>query len=263
MTIQRIADLEWANYAATFASAQVTPGLDITLRDDVIITTSEVFPSPDANHACLLRATPQTVDSLVAEVIDCFKSKSLAPTVFVSPACTPPDLPDRLLRQGFIKQEAEEAWIVLDHLLDFEIPPPFPGVLVRRITKHEALTFAEIFMTAFDMPVEFAPYMAQLLEPSLDVPGVDHYMALVDGQPVGIMSLLRYESYGVFGSGGVVPEHRRSGAATNLTIRAATDAQKHGVDTLMGQTKAGTPLERLLRIAGFKKVFTRTCYTLP
>ncbi len=104
--------------------------------------------------------------------------------------------------------------------------------------------------------------MAQLLEPSLDQPSVHHYIALVDGQPAGIMSLLRHESFGVFGSGGVLPAYRKSGAATNLTIRTATDAKKHGVDTLMGQTKAGTPLERLLRISGFRKVFTRTCYTL-
>lgn len=260
--ITRIANLEWANYAATLVTAQVTPGFDITLRDDVIMTRSEIFPSPDANHACLLRATPQTVDSLIAEVVDCFKPKGLPTTIFISPACTPTDLPERLLEQGFVKQEAEEAWIVLDHLLDFEIPPPFPNIVVRPITRSEVLTFAEIFMTAFDMPVDFAPYMAQLLEPSLDLPDVHHYLALVDGQPAGIMSLLRYENFGVFGSGGVMPAHRKSGAATNLTIKAATDAQKHGVDTLMGQTKAGTPLERLLRISGFKKVFTRTCYTL-
>jgi hypothetical protein len=260
--IDRIASLEWANYAASLATAQVTPGLDVVLRDDVIITSSEIFPSPDANHACLLRATPNTIDNLIAEVIDCFKPKGLPTTIFVSPACTPTDLADRLLQQGFEKQKAEEAWIVLDHLLDFEIPSPFPKIEVKELTRDRVLIFAEIFMTAFDMPLDFAPYLAQLLEPSLDQPSIHHYLALVDGQPAGIMSLLRHESFGVFGSGGVLPAYRKSGAATNLTIRAATDAKKHGVDTLMGQTKAGTPLERLLRISGFKKVFTRTCYTL-
>lgn len=259
--IAKIADLEWANYAATLAAAQVTPGLDIIMRDDVVITRSEIFPSPDANHACLLRAAPQTADSLIAEVVDCFKSKGLPATIFISPACTPADLPARLLKQGFVKQKAEEAWIALEHLLDFEIPAPFPNIVVRPITKNETLTFAEIFMTAFDMPVDFAPYMAQLLEPSLDLPDIHHYLALVDGQPAGIMSLMRYEKFGVFGSGGVLPAYRKSGAATNLTIKAATDARERGVDTLMGQTKAGTPLERLLHISGFKKVFNRTCYT--
>jgi GNAT superfamily N-acetyltransferase len=261
--IDRIAGLEWANYAATHATARVTPGLDVTLRDDVIITSSVVFPSPDANHACLLRATSQTAGSLIAEVVDCFKPRGLPTTIFISPACTPTDLPDRLLKQGFVKQEAEEAWIVLDDLLNFHIPSPFPNIVVRQIPPSQVLTFAEIFMIAFDIPVDLAPYMAQLLEPSLDQPNVHHYLALVNGQPAGIMSLLRYENFGVFGSGGVLPAYRKSGVATNLTIKAATDAQEHGVDTLMGQTTAGTSLERLLRISGFKRVFTRTCYTHP
>ncbi|MCP4539965.1 MAG: GNAT family N-acetyltransferase [Chloroflexi bacterium] len=260
--IDRITNLEWANYAASLVTAQVTPGLDVVLRDDVIITSSDIFPSPDANHACLLRATPKTIDGLIAEVIDHFKPKGLPTTVFISPACTPADLPDRLLKQGFVKQKDKEAWVVLDNLLDLEIPPPFSNAAVTSITKDQVLTFAEIFLTAFGIPLDFAPYMAQLLEPSLEQPSIHHYLALVDEQPAGIMSLLRHKSFGVFGSGGVLPAYRKSGAATNLAIRAATDAKKYGVDTLMGQTKAGTSLERLLRISGFNRVFTRTCYTL-
>ncbi len=261
--IARIAAMEWGNYAATLPAAQVTVGLDVVMREDVVITRSELFPSPDANHACLLRATPQTADALIAEVIAYFRSKGLPATVFLSPACTPADLPARLTRQGFVKQEAEEAWIALEQLLDFDIPAPFAHVVVEQVTPENVHTFAKIFLTAFDMPVDFAAYMAQLLAPSLNLPTIHHYLALVDEQPAGVMSLLRYENLGVFGSGGVLPAYRKRGVATNLTIRAAVDARAHGVDTLIGQTKAGTALEQLLCIAGFRRVFTRTCYTLP
>lgn len=261
--IAQIATMEWANYAATLPAAQVTPGLDVVMREDVVITRSELFPSPDANHACLLRATPQTADALIAEVSAYFRSKGLPATVFISPACTPADLPARLTAQGFVRQEAEEAWIALEHLLAFDIPAPFPHVVVEPVTPDNVHTFAEIFLTAFDLPVDFAAYMAQLLTPSLNLPTIHHYLALIDGQPAGVMSLLRYEDFGVFGSGGVLPAYRKHGVATNLTIQAAADAKAHGVDTLMGQTKAGTPLERLLRISGFRRVFTRTCYILP
>jgi len=257
------AKLEWVNYVATSAIAQVTPGLDVIFRDDVIITISEDFPSPDVNHACLLRATPQTVDSLIAEVIDCFRSRGLPTTILISPACTPTDLSGRLLRQGFVRQEGEEAWMVLDHLLDLEIPSPSPGIAVRQIIKDEALTVAEIFVAAFGMPVDFAPYMARLLEPSVNLPGVHHYVALLDEQPVGTGSLLRYENFSILGSVGVLPAHRGSGVATNLAITAATEARKQGVDTLILQTAAGTSLERLLSISGFRKAFTRSSYTIP
>jgi len=151
----------------------------------------------------------------------------------------------------------------LDHLLDFEIPSPPSKIVVRQIARNEALIFASIFMTAFDMPVEFAPYMAQLLEPSVGLPGVRHYIALVDGQPVGICSLLCYESVGILASTGVAPAHRGCGVASSLAIKAASEARQQRVDTLILQTTAGTALERLLSISGFRKVFTRSCYVLP
>ncbi len=260
--VTRIAELEWANYAATQITAQVTPGLDVILREDVIITTSAIFPSPDANHACLLRTAPSAADGLLDEIVDVFQPQGLPATIFLSPACAPADLAERLLARGFIRQEGEEAWVVLENLLDFEIPALSPQAQVRTITPDEALTYAQIFMAAFEMPSEFAPYMAQLLTPSIGLPDVCHYLALLDGQPAGILSLLCYEGVGVIGSGGVLPEHRRGGAAFNLTIQAALDARERGIDILLGQTAAGTSLERLLRISGFKTAFTRTCYTL-
>lgn len=262
-TTQRIATLERANYAATLPIAQVTPGLDIVLRDDVIITSSEAFPAPDTTHACLLRATAQTADDLIAEVVVYFQAKGLPTAVFVSPACTPPDLPARLEDQGFVRQETLEAWMVLNHLQDVEIPPLSPRVAVRKIAPEEALTFAQIFMAAFDMPVDFAPYMAQSLAPSIGLPQVYHTIALLDGQPVGTFSLLCYERFGIIGSAGVLPAYRRSGAAHNMAIQAAAEAKARGIDTLIAQTAAGAPLERLARISGFQRAFTRTCYTLP
>ena len=67
MTIDtnRIAELERVNYCATLSSADATPGLEVIIRDDAIITTSEVFPAPDANHACLLRATNSSADTVI------------------------------------------------------------------------------------------------------------------------------------------------------------------------------------------------------
>ena len=143
----------------------------------------------------------------------------------------------------------------------FNIPAVLPRVSVRPINKEAGDIFASTFMTAFEMPVDLAPYMAQLLQPSIDLPGTYHYLAFAEEEPIGTCSLLCYDNLGILGSVGVVPEYRKSGAAGNLAIRAITDARNHGADLLMLQTAAGTWLERLLRINGFKKVFVRTCYT--
>jgi len=257
----RIAELEWANYAATLPSSKVTPSLDVVLREDMILTRSTAFPTEDSNHACLLRTTPESADDLIGEIRGFFEPEGLPVAVYLSPACVPTDLGDKLVEQGFSEQPGTETWMVLEDLPNFHIPSPYSGITVRKIGGEEALLFSEVFLTAFGMPSRFAPVLAELMAPSVGLPNAFHYVAFQDSDPVGTCSLLSHEDFGVLGSAGVLPEHRRGGAATNLAIRAVGDARARGIETVMLQTTAGTWLERLLRISGFRPVFARKCYT--
>lgn len=260
-SIEEIAALERVNYEANWAIAQITPGLEICLRDEVVFSRSELFPSPDTNHACLVQATAETIDDLIIEIINYFNAKELPPVIFVSPACTPADMPQRLADHGFESGD-KEAWMTLDNLSKRDVPPLNPEVLVKQITRAEVMTFAATFMAGFEMPLELAARIADLIEPSVGLPGVHHYLAYIDGQPVGTYSLVCHRHYGIIGSASVVPAFRRKKAVTNLTIAAVKTAQQQGVDTLLLQTTAGLLLERLLGIYGFKKIFTRVAYTL-
>ncbi len=261
LTTTKIAELEWGNYAATLPSAQLTPGLDVELRDAVILTSSTIFPTPDANHAALLRATPQTVEALLTEITAHYTSRGMPPTIYLSPACTPGDLPERLIARGFVKGAQAEAWMVLD-LTNREIPALAPKIPIRQITPAEVNTFAELFLRAFEMPLEFAPAMAQLLKPSVGLPGVHHYLAYHNAEPVGTLSLLCYRTLGILGSAGVLSMRRGTLTARNLVRQAIQDARRVGVDKLLLQTTADTHLERFLRICGFQRAFVRECYTL-
>jgi hypothetical protein len=260
--IELIANLEWINYAASQAIIDRTPDLALTMRNDLILTSSQSFPAPDTTHACLLRATPQLAKALLDEVTDYFQSRNLPPTVYLSPACAPTDLPDRLESRGFERQPGEEAWLMLEGVADVLIPPAMPGFRVQAVTAEDVLAFARVFLTAFGMPSEFAPYLADLLAPSVDVPGVYHYLAWAGDEPVGTCSLICYQDYGILGSVGVLPAFRQSGAATNLAIAAGNQAKTSGVNTAILQTTADTFLEQVLRMYGFRRVFTRICYTL-
>ncbi len=263
MDTEQIARLEWANYASTLPIAQMTPGLQIALREDVILTSSEIFPAVDTTHACLLRAAPETAEALLDEVTNYFESRNLPTRIFISPACAPGDLPERLLQRGFVKQKIAESWLTAD-LLNTPVPAPLATdkISIRKIDKSGALDFATIFLTAHQLPVEFAPFVAQLLEPALDTPDMNMYLAFIDEKPVATTAVRYYQNFGIYGSGAVLPEHRGSSAISNLFIRGAEEArQRGGIDTMFLQTTAGAPLERLLRIWGFKTAFTRTGYT--
>jgi hypothetical protein len=262
VTVEAISALERLNYVATQPMVAVTPGVELILRDDVIITSSQIFPTPDANHACLLQATRETAPALIAEVMEYFTSRELPPTFFVSPACTPEDLSDLLVARGFVRQNEQEAWMVLERGDDLVRSTPSPRVEVRRIDKSEAETFAGVFLKAFEMPEEYTAPMAEVLSPSIGLPGMFHYVATFDGEPLGVCTLICHEELAIFGSVGIVATLRGLKVLSALVAHAYADGYAWGCKRALIQTTAGGSLERFARITGLNTYFTRTCYTL-
>ena len=238
------------------------PGSDVILRDDLALISSLNYPSPDSNHACLLRASTENAETLIDEVTEYFKSRGLPATIFISPACSPADLPERLLRRGFVKQEPDESWLAFEHLQAARVPKPDPKINVRQVEKAEVNLFAKVMAAAYEMPAEWLPMLSQVLEPTIGLPGFHHYLAFVNKQPLATITVMRHEKFAVVGSAGVLPEQRGSSLIYNLTVSVLGQAQHEGVDTIILQTTLGPLLERFLRIYGFKFVFKRSGYSL-
>jgi hypothetical protein len=260
--IQEVFRLERINYEALVPVAEVTPGLDLVIRSDVILTSSETFPAPDTTHACLLRATPETVDALLDEVVAYFLDRDLPVTVFVSPACTPDDLGDRLLQRGFYPHEGQESWVFLDRLEDIIFYSQREDVRLHRVGPEDVLVFAETFLKGFELPLEAAPVMADMLRPSVDLPTSFHYLARFEGHDVGTISLVKHQEYGIIGSTGILPEYRRSKVVVELFRAAYSEAQQQGIKHLFAQTEINSTAERLLLTNSFRRVFVRQGYTL-
>lgn len=262
MDTRQIAELEWLNYVATMPIAQVTPDLEVQLSEEAILTSSKRFPYPDSTHACLLRARPETADALIEKIIHYFQARHFPVTIFISPACTPADLTERLLKRGFHKNEGEEAWLVFNNLLSLPLPPVKDGITVETITQEQTAIFVKVMGTAFEFPEVLHPYLVELTQPSVGLPTVDLYLAWVDGQPVGTASLVCHGSLGTLGGVGVIRAYRTRHVALNLVLKIFSDTQKRGIDTILLQTAAGAALERMLCMHGFKRAFTRVSYSL-
>ena len=262
LDIQKIIEYETVIPSCSRALSSVMPEMQTILRDDLALVCSKKYPSTDINYACLLRQTPEKIEGLIDEVIACFKEKELPTTIMVSPACTPDDLSQRLLKRGFTKQEPAESWLVIENLQTAKVPKIDSKVSVKQIKKEDAGLFAETMVAAYEMDAEWAPMLAQTLEPSIGQPTIRHFLAFMNQKPVATMTTMRYKDYVVAGSVGVLPEYRRSGIVLNIGIPVLLQMREEGAGIVLVQTTLGLMFERFLRIYGFKQAFKRQGYVL-
>ena len=130
---QKIVELELIIPTIAQGLVEAVPGVEVLLRDDIVILSSHSFPSADINRAYLFRTTPERTDTLIDEVVDFFKARELPASIMVSPACMPDDLPQRLEARGFVRQETDEAWMILEGLQKVRIPKIDKSVTVKRV----------------------------------------------------------------------------------------------------------------------------------
>ena len=262
LTPQKIVELERINPTIMQGLSGVIPGVDVTLRDDIVMISSKDFPSQDTNLAYLFRASPENTDALIDEVIEYFKSKDLPATIMVSPACTPEDLPVRLEARGFVQQKVQESWMMFEGLQKVKVPKIDKSVTVKRVDSADLTTFAEVMAASFEMPTDWVPFLAQMLEPTLSVSGFAHYLAFVKDVPAATLTLMCHQQHATIGSAGVLPEYRGSRTIYNMAVEVLSGARRDGVDIVLSQTTLGPKFERFLRIVGFKLAFKRTGYKL-
>jgi hypothetical protein len=260
---QKIAELELIIPTIAQGLVEAVPGVEVLLRDDITILSSHSFPSADINRAYLFRTSPECADALIEEVIEFFKIRDLPASIMVSPACSPDDLPQRLEARGFVPQETDEAWMVLEGLQKVRVPKIDRSVTVKRVeNRADVQTFAHIMTGAYNMPSDWAPSLAGMLEPTITVPGFTHYIAFVKDVPAATLTLMRHGPYVTIGSGGVLPQFRGTRTIYNMAVEVLSQARQDGVETVVGQTSLGPKFERYLRIGGFKLAFRRTEYKL-
>ena len=262
LNTQKIVEYETVIPTCIQALSNVMPGMHTILRDDLVLIYSKDYPSLDINRAFLLRETPEKIDHLIDEVIAYFKERDLSTTIMVSPACTPADLAQRLLKRGFVRQETDECWLMLEHLQTVKTPKTDPKIMVKLVEKKDLRVFAETMVAAYEMTPDWMPILEKALEPSIGQPNINNYLAFLDDKPVATVTTMHHKEYVVVGSGGILPQHRGTSLLFNIAVAALSQARDNGADTILAQTTVGPMFERFLRICGFKQAFKRQGYIL-
>ena len=261
-TRETAARLEWANYAQVAYFARAVPGVAVSISSEMVQVTSQQIPMMDVNHTAMLRVPAECAGERIREITAHYRDLGIQPCIALSPACAPADLEQRLEAQGYEKFGGPEYWLKLVDTSVVEKLKDPPGITVRQIGREDLPTFCQVMAAAFEMPAEMAPMLQQGFEHTCDLPGVRSYVAYAGGQPVGCVSMNTYQGYTAVGSGGVLPDARRLGTSYALWKRTYEDWRKIDGGEYIMQT-AIPMLEKVLRMGGCKRLFTRTYYVLP
>ena len=201
---------------------------------------------PGWNVAQRFRLGPDEVEEVRAEVHGHLRRKGRTACSWeVGSSATPSDLVDRLHALGLVDDEPEPLAIGMVLTNEPGEPPP-EGVEVRRArTREELLEAGRIAAVAFGMPGEVP-------EPEEPTPGLETYVAYVDGRAAA-RATAAFTEYGatLFG-GATLPEARGRGAYRALVAARWEDAVARGTPMLV--TQAGRMSRPILERLGFRAV---------
>jgi ribosomal protein S18 acetylase RimI-like enzyme len=94
----------------------------------------------------------------------------------------------------------------------------------------------------------------------LSEPTAIHYLARVDGEAAGALSLFFRAGYGCVYNVGTFQQYRGRGIDTTLLLQLIEDAAHLGVDTLFLQALHHGPAQPLYQRVGFRTRFVRQWY---
>ena len=201
---------------------------------------------PGWNVAQRFRLRPDEVEEVRAEIHGHLRRNGRAACSWeVGSSATPSDLVDRLHALGLVDDEPDPLAIGMVLTNEPEEPPP-AGVEVRRArTREELLEAGRIAAVAFGMPGEVP-------EPEEPTPGLETYVAYVDGRAAA-RATAAFTEYGatLFG-GATLPEARGRGAYRALVAARWEDAVARGTPMLV--TQAGRMSRPILERLGFRAV---------
>lgn len=215
----------------------------------------------DANHAALLRTTPDRADAIIERVIRHYQDVGQKPCVVLSSNCSPDDLPQRLLAHGFVQYGGEEYWTMLQDRTFAESFRAPENVTVCQASAQDMPDFCQVMIAAFDMPQDTFPILDRAFGLINDLPGIHNYVAYIDGKPIGCASLFSYLGIGALGSMSVIPSARSSNAMWALAARSYQDMKQDDDKTMIFQTQLPW-LDSLLQRVGCVRVLTRTYYIM-
>lgn len=250
----------WAGYIRTFGRASQVEIFDGP--EMLWFITGIPEAGFNAVHYTRLQSEgKEKTEAVVKWVLSYFKLREIKPGWLVGPRTRPAFLPV-LLKACGLQEVTTISGMALDLVTLKEKFPELKGLSIEPVQDEATLQeWIEAEARGFGISPEAVPFSMALrkgigFEPGL--PPLRHFLARLDGQPLGTVSL--FLDGGVAGIYDVstVPEARHQGIGTLLTLAALKEARKAGYRFAILQTTGGG--KSLYQKLGFQDYCTFRAY---
>lgn len=219
-------------------SSEGVGGVASIVEDDLVMGSLGVAIAP-LNSVSVARFAAAAADARIDEIVTWFDRLGMPFTWWVGPDSAPPDLGDRLVRHGLVREEETVPGMAvrLERLPDER---PGAGIAVERVADEE--TFREtcrVVVEGFGAPSELASAIEAFGALGFEAANPQQtFLARLDGRAAGTALGVRAgEVLGIFNVA-TVPDARGRGVGRAVTLAALRDGAAAGCTMAVLQSSA-------------------------
>ena len=229
-------------------------------RGNVVLVVNPDLPAKGFNFACKVDAGDTSKEQVIDYVVERFRGNGLTPHFQLWSITRPSDFSVDLWQRGFT--EDGELDVMTWKRPTTLSPRAGVGVHPAR-TNAEMARACEIVLRGFDFPMAWKDVLLSSLETAGEEVRGQTFLAEVDGKPAGVASLVTAGD-GISGiySVATLPEFRRRGVATALSLKCIEAYQETNDEVLSLQVLHGSEAQRLYEKLGFETAYSLTLHSL-
>jgi len=215
------------------------------------------------NFATEIDINEKSFHSFTKRIIDFYKTKNRQPTLYFTPFTRLKNLPELAKNIGF-KSMFKDVWMFYKKdKPKIVIPQNF--VIKKVKTKEEMKIFVNIFNQAYSgatpeepygkLPKEYSECLFESFVKTQEDRKTVHYLGFLDGKPTGIVTLIYTGKFGCIYNLGTIPNHRKKGIGSALTLNAVVDSIENNAEIVFLQTEKRSFNEKYFTSLGFSTKF--------
>lgn len=210
-----------------------SPGADL-LDEPGLLGYDTGIPHPALNGVVHVQLSPEEADRQIPAVLSRFGARDLPMMWMLGPSTQPPDLGDRLVALGLIREDrpgigAEDLGMAVDLLaMTTDLPRP-AGLVIRPVDDETSCwQWCDAARQGLELTREVADGCFRLLSGLPSEGSWRHYVGYLAGEPVATCTLLPGSRVAGIYIVSTVPAARRQGIATAVVLKALADAAEMG-----------------------------------